>query len=221
MNHHVSRRKNTFVGMKGFRTEFPEDFPAGSDEAEQMDEIETVLALIEQYGSEQAIGLGNVRFAFHAKGISRENLREMLEDFELVAESQAYKTPGIDLIFRLPRNLSDAQMLALARSFAAQAPTYDEVFKQRLGREYLTGLQAAITEFEASLAPPEAASGAKVEATAQLGEATRRGMIARRVLMSIMKLKYKNNPARMSAWLSASHVERDRRDKRVETPPAA
>jgi hypothetical protein len=132
MNHHVIRRRDTFIGMKGFRTEFPEDFPAGSDETEQMDEIETVLALIEQYGGEQALGLGNVRFTYNAKGISRENLREILEDFELVAQSQAYKTPGIDLIFRLLRNLSDAQMLAVARSFAAQAPTYEAPFKQRL-----------------------------------------------------------------------------------------
>jgi len=221
MNIHVRRRRDTFIGMKGFRTEFPEDFPAESDETEQMDEIETVLGLIEQYGGEQALGLGNVRFNYNAKGISRENLREMLEDFELVAESQAYKTPGIDLIFRLPRNLSDAQMLAVARSFVSQAPTYEAAFKQRLGTNYLTSLQTAIADFEASLEPPESAASAKVEATAQLGEAVRRGMIARRVLQSIMKLKYKNNPSRMRGWESASHIERDNKDDKAETPPPA
>jgi hypothetical protein len=45
-------------------------------------------------------------------------------------------------------------------------------------------------------------------------------MIARRILQSIMKLKYKNNPARMRAWESASHIERDNKEKEKTPHPA-
>jgi hypothetical protein len=115
--------------MKGFRLEFPADFPAGSDETEQMDEIETVLGLIEQYGGDQALNIGSARFTYNAKGIAREDLREILEDFETAAEIKAYQIPGIDLIFRVPSKMTDAQMLALARSFIVQSPVYQAELK--------------------------------------------------------------------------------------------
>ena len=215
----VRRRRDTFIGMKAYRVEFPEDFPANSDEAEQMDEIETVLALIEQYGGEQASGLGEMRFTYNTKGIARENLREWLEDIETAAQTLAYKITGIDLIFRIPRNLADAQMLALARSFAEQAVQYRAELGKRLGADFIDRLLAAITAFEQSLIPAESASEAKVEATAKLGEAVRRGMIARRILDGIMKIKLKNNPSRKRAWDSASHIERD--EKPEPKPPTA
>lgn len=220
MNINVRRRKDTFIGMKAYRDEFPADFPAESDEAEQMGEIETVLGLIEQYGGDQALNSGNARFLYNAKGIARENLREDLEDFETAAKIMAYKIPGVDLIFRVPNDISDAAMLALARSFAEQAPNYSADFVKRLGANHLTNLQTAIDAFENSLTHPRAATESQVEATAQLGEAVRRGMIARRILLGLMKLKYKTNPVRMRAWLSASHLERDNKDEE-EAPGGA
>ncbi len=68
-----------------------------------------------------------------------------------------------------------------------------------LEANYLADLQAAIHEFETNLVPPEMAADARVEATAQVGEAVRRGMIAHRILQDLMKLRYKTNPARMRA----------------------
>lgn len=216
MNIHVRRYRDTFIGMKGYRLEFPEDFPANSDETEQMDVVEAALASIEQRGGEQALGLGNMRFTFNAKGISRERLRDILEDIETAAQSLAYRVTGIDLIFRVPRNLTDAAMLALARSFAEQVPQYKDDLLRRLPATFIDDLQTAITAFEQSLTPPESATDAKVEATAELGEAVRSGSVARRILKSIMKLKLKNNPSRMRAWLSASHIERDNKDDNDE-----
>lgn len=208
MNQNVIRYRDSFIGIKGYRLEFPEDFPAGSDEEEQADVVENALASIEQFGGEQALDFGNVRFAYNSKGIGRVNLREMLEDFEVAARSLAYKIPGIDLIFRLPNNLSDAEMLAVARSFIVQAPSYEVELKKRLGETFIADLQALIDAFEATLVPPEEAESAQVEDTAQLGEKVRQGSIARRILKDLMKLKLKNNPARYQAWLSASHLKR-------------
>lgn len=220
MNNHVIRYRDSFIGISGFRQEFPEDFAVGSDEAEEADAIEAALAAIEQFGGEQVLNFGNVRFNYNSKGIARVALREMLEDFETAARSLAYKIPGIDLIFRVPSSLSDAQMLALARSFIVQSPTYAVQLKKRLGENFIADLQTLIDAFDASLVPPEEAESAQVENTAQLGEAVRQGSIARRVLKDLMKLKYKNNPARYQAWLSASHLKRtEKKDKNDDPPP--
>jgi hypothetical protein len=210
MNYHVRRYRDSFIGIKGFREEFPEDFPAGDDETAQMDEIETVLGLIEQYGGEQALGFGNVRFNYNSKGIAREKLRGEMTDISTIAATYAYTIPGIDLVFHIPKNLPEAALLALARSFATQSAQYETQFiKRGLDVKFILNLQAAIDAFETSLTPAEASTDAQVEATAKLGEAVRRGMIARNIMKGILKIKYKNNPARMRAWLSASHLERD------------
>ena len=184
-----------------------------------MDGVAVVFGLIAQYGGEQALGAGNVRFGFNSKGATRENLREQLNDISTIAGTYAYTIEGIDLIFHVPKNLPDAAMLALARSFAGQAPQYEAQFVKRgLDNKFIQKLQTATDEFEASLTPAEAAAGAKIEATARLDEAVRRGMIARNILKGILKIKYKNNPSRMRGWLSASHLERDGRNDKPEPP---
>ncbi len=219
MNIKVIRYRDSFIGIKGFGEEFPEDFAAESDEAAQLAEIATVIGLIDQYGGDQALGFGNVRFNFNSKGIARTELRGLMTDISTIAATYAYTIPGIDLIFHIPKNLPDAALLALARSFVVQSAQYEVQFKKRgLKATFITELQAAIDAFEASLTPAEASTDAQVEATAQLGEAVRRGMIARNILKGIMKIKYKNNPARMRAWQSASHLERDNKDEGDEIP---
>lgn len=48
----------------------------------------------------------------------------------------------------------------------------------------------------------------QVAATAEIGAAIRRGMIARRILEGVVKNRYRNNVGKLAAWLSASHIER-------------
>jgi hypothetical protein len=211
MNIHVRRRNDTFNRIIAYRQQYPEDFPAGSIEALQIEELETVTGLIAQYGAEQMGRFGDVRFGFNSKGISRENLREEVEEIGTIARTMVYEYPGIDLKFHVPGNLPDAAMLALAGAFHTRFSEDAAGFK-RYGLDagvVLPRLQTKIDAFEASLVSPEMALDAQVEATAQLGEAVRRGMIAWRILRGVIKVKYKNNPAKYQAWLSASRIEKD------------
>jgi hypothetical protein len=214
MNIHVRRRNDTFNHIIAYRQQYPSDFPTGSIEALQVDELEIVVGLIGQHGADQLGKFGDVRFGFNSKGISRENLREEVDDIGTIARTMVYEFPGIDLKFNVPGNLPDAAMLALAKAFHTRFPEYNAGFKRYGldGSVVLPRLQTKIDAFEASLAPPEMALDAQVEATAQLGEAVRRGMIAWRILRGVMKVKYKNNPAKYQAWLSASRIEKDSPD---------
>lgn len=211
MDIHVRRRNNTFISISAYRQQNPADFPAGSIEALQADELDIVINLIAQYASEQMSRFGDVRFGFNSKGIARENLREEVDEIGTIAKTMVYEFPGIDLIFHVPGNLADASMLALAKAFHAKFNDYVAGFKRYSldSAVVLPKLQTAIDQFEANLAPPKMAKEAQVEATAKLGEAIRRGMIAWRILRGVMKVKYKNNPAKYQAWLSASNIEKD------------
>lgn len=209
MNIHVRRRRDAFIGMKAYRQENPEDFPAGI-ETTQMDRVEAALALIEQLGSQQLGKMNDARFGFNSKGVKRENLREAMQEISGITDVMSYEFPGIDLIFHIPKNLTDAAMLALGKAFHARASEYKAAFiRYKLDAAFMENLQTAIDGFEANLLSPEMAKESQVEATAALGEAVRDGMIGRRILMGVMKVKYKNNPAKWRSWLSASHIDKD------------
>lgn len=210
MNIHVRRRRDTFIRIKAFSIEFPEDFPAGSPHEEQMQEISTVLAGIEEAAGEQASGFGKTRFEYRGKGTNRMILRDQMEDISTVADTLAYTIEGVDLLFKVAKDLSDAALIALATAFIERAEPYKAQFvRYGLKPTFIDDLQAAKQAFEDSLTVPESASEAQVEATAKLDPLVRRGMIARNILNGLMKIKYKTNSARMRAWQSATHIDRD------------
>lgn len=210
MNINVRRRRDAFIGMKAYRQENPDDFPAPSVEATQMDRVEMALSVIESASASQVGKMGDSRYGYNLKGVARENLREEMSGMRDISDSMSYEFPGIDLLFHIPKHLSDGALLALGKAFHERAaPKEDDFTRYRLKSTFLTDLQKAIDAFEASLTPPEAARGEQVEATATVGEAVRDGMIGRRILMGVMKAKYKSNPAKWRAWLAASHIEKD------------
>ena len=221
MNINIRRRRDTFIRMKAFSLEFPEDFPAESPQAEQMQVVSDALDEIEEFAGDQVSGIGETRFSYNTKGTARDNLRDKLDDVSTIADTLAYSIEGIDLLFKIPKNLPDANLLALADAFIERADPYKADFiRYGLETTFITDLETAKQAFEDSLTPPESASEAKVEATAKLDQAARRGMIARTILKGILKVKYKTNPSRMRAWQSASHLERDNKDDDSEPPPA-
>jgi hypothetical protein len=55
-----------------------------------------------------------------------------------------------------------------------------------------------------------------VEATAEIGEAIRRGMVARPILDGVVRNVYRNDVGKTAAWTSASHIEKP--PKTTETP---
>lgn len=223
MNHHVRRSRDSFIRIKAFGIEFPEDFPAGSPHEEQMLEISAVVAEIEAAAGKQAFGFGKTRFEYHGKGTNRIKLRDQMEDISTIADTLAYTIEGVDLLFKIPNNLSDAALIALAAAFVERAEPYKADFiRYGLKTTFIADLQTAKQEFENSLTAPESATEAQVEATAKLDPLVRRGMIARKILNGLMKIKYKTDSARMRAWQTAAHIDRDKNDDDdSESPPAS
>ena len=57
-----------------------------------------------------------------------------------------------------------------------------------------------------------------VAATADMSAKVRQGMIKVRILDGIVRNVYANNPGKLAAWLSASHVEKAPKKKTPPTP---
>lgn len=210
-------RYETFIRIRQFGVDNAVDFPAGTVGADQFDEIAAVIGEVEQFTGNQEASFGDARFAFVGKETARENLREEIYEISQTARSMKYQINGIAEKFKVPHNLTDATMLAVGRAFHEESEPYEADFKSYgLPVTFRAELQTAIDEFEESMNPTATAIDDQVAATAQIGDAIKRGMIARRILEGVVKNRYRNNVGKLAAWLSASHIE-----KAPKKPPTA
>lgn len=197
------------------------DFPAGVVVA-QLAVLNAVVSSLQTLLGEQSAGLSEARFGFNSKGTARENLRQILMEIAETARSMVYQFPGIDLKFRWTYNISDAEMLGKARAFQTEATPLESGFVDfGMDEDFLTELNDAIAEFEASSGKPGTAIDAHVEATEEIGEEIRKGMIAVRTVNAPIKNKYRNDAGKLAAWLSASHIEKAPKKKGGNETPTA
>ena len=203
------RRVEMFIRVRQFGVDNVADFPAGSIGATQFAAINTVINEVEQFAGDQAASSGDARQLFVNKDTARENLREEMFEISRTARAMIYQFDGIDVKFRMPRSQSDQNLLAAARGFYDDSEKYETDFQAYgLSATFRADLQTAIKAFENSLDPTGTAIDDQIAATANIGEAIRRGMIARRILEGVAKNKYNSNVGKLAAWLSACHIEK-------------
>jgi hypothetical protein len=208
-----------FIRVIRFIADNIADFAAGSVVALQSAVLQTAVTTIETLTGEQVSGLSDARFDFIGKDTARENLRQMLSEIASTARSMVYEFAGIDAKFRMPRNRNDADLLAKARAFSADAAPYkDDFIRYEMDKDFLTDLQTLIDAFENALEAPGTAIDEHVAATAEIGTHVRKGMVAVRTMNGAVMNKYRTNAGKTAAWASASHIEKLAEGKEP-TPP--
>jgi hypothetical protein len=220
MQYKDGKRLETFARIQQFGAESAADFLPLSIGATQFTEITNVVDLLNQLAADQAGSFGDARFGFVGKDSARENIREDLSDIARTARAMNYQITGISDKFRMPRGNNDQQLLAAARAFFTDAAAYQSEFvAYGLPIDFLQDLQSDINAFEINLGTTGGAIDAQTQATAAIGAAIRRGMIARRILDGVVKNKYRNDVGKLAAWTSAGHIEKTAKKK--DNPPAA
>lgn len=208
-----------FIRVVRFITDNIADFAAGSVVLVQLAVLQGVIAAIETLTGEQVGGLSDARFDFNSKDTARENLRALMEQISDTARSMVYEFPGIVLKFRLIRGDNDANLLALARAFLADAtPLQADFERYGMDKNFPTELQTLIDDFETAMSAPGTAIDSHVAATAEIGTVIRQGMIAVRTMDAPVRNRYKNDVGKFAAWLSASHIEK-LKPNQEPTPP--
>ena len=130
--------------------------------------------------------------------------------------------PGLDARFRLPRSLSDRELLGTAQAFARDAtPLKAEFIRFALPADFLDDLNAHITEFEAAMTSRHAGVGEQAAATAAFDDALESGLNAVRQLDALVRNTFHADPANLAAWESARHVERAARRAPAPSAPNA
>jgi hypothetical protein len=123
--------------------------------------------------------------------------------------------------FLMPHSNGDQALLNSARAFAADAVAFSAaLISVGLPATFLTTLNADITAFEGLITTKGTAIAGQAGATGGLENAAHQAAVALHVLKTIVPNTYKNNPAKLAAWATASHVEKHTPETHVKPAPA-
>ena len=210
MNDRDRRRYDMLQRVKQFGIDNAADFPVGSIGAQQFAVVTARLADADSFGAAQEEGFGDAALNVQVKATAREDLRDLMADISRTARSMQYQFDGIEAQFKLPRNLSDQNLLATARAFYTNSEEHETDFiAYGLGASFRDDLNTQADNFEATFGPVGTATDAHVAATAEIAENIRLGVVAVRILNGVVKNKYASNTGKFAAWVSASHIEKD------------
>jgi hypothetical protein len=213
-------RWEAFGRISEFGTDNAADFASGTPGHAQFQILASIVASTDTSAAEQLGAVGIVAQRVNAKANAREDLRARMNSIHIAAQSMAYTFPGIDGEFRLPRNRTDADLLAGARAFYTNSAAQEAAFiNYGLSDDFRDQLSDAADNFEAAMTNYDAAVSDRVEAGAELHDWITQGMRARRILDGIVKLKYANSVGKLAAWATARHIEKPPKKKPKPTTP--
>jgi hypothetical protein len=185
--------------------------------------LDEVIKDVNTHAAAQTSGKAAAQSGTQSKGAAREALIETLEAMRRTARAIALDNPAFVNNFRLPRGrLNDQELLAIARSFAADAaPVKDEFIHYDMPADFLEDLNADIESFEQACGAQNRSTDAHIAATAALSAALERGLNIVRQLDAIVRNKFRDDRATLAAWTSARHIERapKRKSAPTQTPP--
>jgi hypothetical protein len=210
----------TFVRVRNFGVANSASFSPNTVAAELFAGITSIINELTGHVTSQTSGDNTRRQGTSTKAILRNELREDLITISRTARTMVSILPGLEDKFRLPRKISDKQLLSSARAFAVDAtPFVAEFVKCALPENFLEELNNNIKLFEKAVDEQYLGSETRVTASAAIDDSIDRGMDTVRQLDVIVKNRFSNDPAKLAAWASAKHVERSPRPApETETP---
>jgi hypothetical protein len=152
------------------------------------------------------------------KAAARLALRENVGQISDIAEAAENDNPGVQAIFAVPRNLNDADLLALAHAFITAGNTWEDVIKNfGMPASWIGDLTTLADAFEAAIGETDSAQESKVGKTAGINNAVKLMAQTLRTLKKMVPIACGNDVEALASWESASHVERPK--KKDPTPP--
>lgn len=220
MNHHEIRRTDSFRRINVFGTENAGDFPPASKGTTLFAALNVRIDNIDAANLNQTSAKSDLSQDFLGKGTARENLRAICASISRTSRGAAYDVPGLDVKFYLPVDLPDAELLAHAQMLLADAPEHEAILIEwGEDADFLQDLTEAAAAFEAVSGEASANLGEQVEATADISEEVRQGMIIRRQLNVVVRNRYKNDVGKLAAWESAYNIEHPKKKKNGDNQP--
>jgi len=213
MNSTQRRRFERLSRVSAFAAANAADFPETGKGGQAAARLKAVIGEVEQLDTSRVTSLSSQQQATVGKRDERGALRAQLNAISDTAETIGLDHPEVRGAFRWARaSVSDQTLLSVARAFAAAAlPLKARFIEYDMPTDFLEKLNESISSFEQHTGQQLAVAGARVAAGASLEDALERGEQELERLDTAVSNKYRDDPAKMSAWASARRLERARR----------
>ena len=140
------------------------------------------------------------------------------------ADAISDDAPGIENLFGLPRNRSEQSILAHARAQHAAADQYEAQLKEYDSpSDFRQEMLTMIENVEAANNSADASGETRSGSTSGLKAVLDRLAALSKKLNAVNLNKFRSAPAKMGAWLTASHLAHDpnvSRTAKTKLPPA-
>lgn len=205
MQNYEVRKTQQCEGMAAFVAENKEDFPADSPAGIVAARIRTRLETIHSLAAVQASG--KVGEAYAQKGDNFQRLKALMRKMDDAADTMEDEIEGIDELFRVPRTQGEEAWIASGRAFynnsADHVSKFTDLYLDDDFREQLLGLTNAV-ENEMT----DNANAERSGATGGIGSEVRLINKDAKKLNVMVRNKYEDNPQKLAAWKTASHLEK-------------
>ena len=222
MQHKITSLLAAYKTTDAFGLANAADFPPGSAGAVQFALVHAAVPQANTLGAAQVSDGEQADSGVLAKIAGRTHLHADLLAITDAAHSLVLLgTAGLDGKFHMPRSAGDQALLNTARAYLKDAPAFaPALISLGLDANFLTHLSDDITAFEAAISTKGSALTGQAGATGGLEDTAHRAAIALHVLNTVVKNTYKNNPVKLAAWATASHIEKHTPVPRTKpTPP--
>jgi hypothetical protein len=210
------RSYEMIMRVRGFGEERAASFPNTTLGGELFAAVSAAATELGEHVAAKVSGSSTARQGTASKAVARAELREALEAIRDTARSMSITMPGLDSKFRIPRNMTDQDLLATAHAFATDAePLKSDFMRFALPASFLEDLNAHIEDFESAHNSQNTGMGHQVMATAAIDDALERALSAIRQLDAIVRNTFRNDSASLAVWGSARHVERAPHTKKI------
>ena len=221
MKDNTRRKQDKFEREQAFLVERAADFLAGSPGAIVMAEKAALIAEMNGLSATQVSETAEAAQALSNKNDGFDDLMAMIRAMNNAANAFEFEVPGSDLLFRLPRDRSEQNLLATGRAFHqdSASPLQIKFVDYGLAATFRDDLQDIIDAVEAALAAVDTSNIQRASAVSGLDDAARRGVILSRRANAIVKIKYQDQPQVLGARTVASHLERAPKSNTPPPPP--
>ena len=226
MNDNQRRRYERGSRVDTFMTSNAADFPAGGKGAAVAASLKTELAELASLDVAKATSVSTRQQTSAGRRDLRDSLRAQVAAVCDTAEVSGRDHAEVRGLFKRQRpDNSDQTLIAVARAFAEAATPLKALFVEyEMPPDFIERLRADADGLEAQMTRQTESKGARVGTNASIKDALGRVDDLVERLEVVVRNKYRNDPARLAAWVSATHLERAPRAKRnggdtPQTPP--
>lgn len=179
------------------------------------------IAQVKTLAAQQFTGADGKAQHIDAKADYLQDLKDLMKMLDRAADALGDEVEGIENIFGLPRNRSEQSLLAAARAQYEAAAKYEkQLIEYDLPADFRAEMKTAIENIETANANADVSNTIGTGATSGLKALMSNLGAMSKKLDSVNRNKHRNNPTKLGAWITASHLERaPKTDKTVQPKP--